>query len=116
MLDTWQDLALATHKGVAVKTRNAAHYFKSCRSNRLAVQLKKPGQPAEIHAYHAMGVARQLRQVQTVVIRVRSLRFVHIIARALHYHFPGLTMNRKKFVVWAEDREELEEEFLALWQ
>ncbi|CAE7221363.1 unnamed protein product [Symbiodinium sp. CCMP2592] len=76
-------MRLASHKANKIVTKHASHYWRECRSDRVALRVVLR-EEAIMHIYHAMGVHRQNSQVRTMVVRMRDLNAVRMLCKALH--------------------------------
>ena len=92
-----QHIRLAAHKATLVTTSLGTHYWKECRSDRVAVEIMGPQAPTSemfglsssssaykprTHCYHAMGTYGQHDCVFSVVLRFKIKEDVLDFARA----------------------------------
>lgn len=92
-----QHIPLAAHKATLVTTSLGTHYWKECRSDRVAVEIMGPQAPTSemfgfnssssaykprTHCYHAMGTYGQHDCVFSVVLRFKIKEDVLDFARA----------------------------------
>ena len=108
-------LELRSHKANKIVTQHASHYWRECRSERVALQVIQKDQ-AMMHIYHAMGVHRQHAQVRTVVVRMRNMKAVGMLCKAFHDFLSnvGLTVDKSRMALWPADGDSAEKTRNAL--
>ena len=108
-------LELRSHKANKIVTKHASHYWRECRSERVALQVIQKDQ-AMMHIYHAMGVHRQHAQVRTMVVRMRNMKAVGMLCKAFHDFLSnvGLTVDKSRMALWPADGDSAEKTRNAL--
>jgi hypothetical protein len=82
-------LRVAYHKGTVVRTKYAQHFWRECRSTRLAIEVVRHGTEELLaHAYWGMGTRRMLACLSGLVIRTTGRRFPLLLREMLRRHFP----------------------------
>ena len=106
-------IRLAHHKGSVVRTKYAQHFWRECKSLRVAVEATSRATGELLaHSYWGMGTRRMLDCLFGLVIRTTGKQMPIRLRQMLAKHFPFVEVTAEHVCVW-EDASEEQRDLLA---
>ena len=101
-------LRIAYHKGTIVRTKYAQHFWRECRSTRLAIEVvRHDTEELLAHAYWGMGTRRMLGCLSGLVIRTTGCRFPMLLREMFREHLPQVAMKQDRVYAPADGKDTL---------